>query len=101
VTLTGIKVSGDLSYADVYLTVLSKNSAAEASTDLAILNKASGFLRSQLMQVIRIRAMPKLRFHYDESVGHGQQMEKLIAQAIDADQQHASRRSSDDHYTDP
>lgn len=69
VTISGVKVSPDLGYADVYVTVMGRelsddqNEVAHRET-LDILNKASGFLRQELSRRIKTRITPRLRFHY-------------------------------------
>lgn len=76
-TVTGVKVSSDLSYAKIYFTVLTENKK-EA---MAILNHASGYLRTVLAQSSTLRTMPKLQFVYDESIEYGRHMNRLIEDA--------------------
>lgn len=85
VSVTDVEVSRDLSYAKVFVTVMGKDSEQEAAESLAALNKAAGFLRSQVARVNRARTTPQLRFHFDSSIGRGQQMSRLIDEAVDAD----------------
>jgi ribosome-binding factor A len=46
------------------------------------LEKAAGFLRSQLGKRMMIRTVPQLHFVYDESIDRGMHMDKLINQAL-------------------
>lgn len=85
VSITGVDVSRDLGYARVYLTVLGSDSAEEAQDSIAALNKAAGFLRSQLSRDSSMRSVPQLRFYFDTSVGRGRDMEDLLRRAADAD----------------
>ena len=86
VTVSGVKVSKDLGYADVYVTILGKEDKPEVIQDnLAILKQAAGFLRGRIGQSIKLRVVPQLRFHYDESVRRGQQLSSLIEQAVAED----------------
>lgn len=85
VSVTDVEVSRDLGHAKVYVTVMGKNNAEEASESLAVLNKASGFLRSKVAKVITARTTPQLRFIYDSSVDRGQRLSKLIQDAVEAD----------------
>ena len=78
VTITDVDVSGDLRYADVYITVLGKKSEREAT--LEGLQRSGGYLRNELAKRIRIKYMPELRFHFDETVETGNRIEKLIRQ---------------------
>jgi ribosome-binding factor A len=75
VTLTSVDVSPDLSHAKVYFTLLRKEKLADT---LEGLNRAAGFLRSQLGRRIKLYATPELRFVYDESVERGDRLSQLI-----------------------
>lgn len=87
VTISGVKVSPDLGYAEVYVTVMGRELAddqtatAHAET-LSVLNKASGFLRVELGRRIKTRVTPRLRFHYDTVTAHGNYMTQLITKAV-------------------
>jgi len=85
VNITGVNVSRDLGYAKVYYTVLGCESREDASESTEVLNKAAGFLRSQMSRDSNMRRLPQLRFYFDSSVGQGRHMEDLIRRAADAD----------------
>ena len=97
VTISGVKVSPDLGYADVYVTMMGRelsddqNEVAHRET-LDILNKASGFLRQELSRRIKTRITPRLRFHYDKTNAYGNYMFGLIEKAV----QDLPKRESDD-----
>jgi len=80
VTVSGVKVSKDLSYANVYVTWMHANSAADCEPQLEALKKASGFLRTRLSKQLNTRATPHLRFHFDPSYITGQKMDTLFAE---------------------
>ena len=80
VTLTGIELSRDKSHAKVFFTVL--GGAPEVEHVLEGLQRASGFLRSQLAHRLSTRSVPELHFHYDESVERGMRLSKLIDEAV-------------------
>ncbi|MDO4222853.1 MAG: ribosome-binding factor A [Acinetobacter sp.] len=87
VTISAVKVSADLGYADVYITVmgqeLNDDQSEEAHKEtLDVLNKASGFLRQELGRRIKTRVTPRLRFHYDKTNAYGNYMFGLIAEAV-------------------
>ncbi|MBE0505227.1 MAG: 30S ribosome-binding factor RbfA [Marinospirillum sp.] len=86
ITVSGVKVSKDLGYADVYVTVLGKEDKPEViKENMAILKQAAGFLRGRIGQSIKLRVVPQLRFHFDESVQRGQQLSSLIERAVAED----------------
>lgn len=97
-TVAAVKVSRDLSFADVYVSFLDKDSESEAAEALQVLDKASGFLRSGLAKNIALRVMPKLRFHYDATLSEAPRLSALIDRAVRQDQQRST--PGDDLGTD-
>ena len=87
VSITGVNVSRDLGHAKVYYTELGSDSSEDATESTEVLNKASGFLRSQLSRDSSMRSVPQLRFYFDSSVGQGRHLEDLIRRAADADRE--------------
>jgi ribosome-binding factor A len=85
VSVTGVDVSRDLRHARVYYTMLGSNSTEDASESTEVLNKAAGFLRTQLAKDSSMRSVPQLRFYFDSSVGRGRDLEDLIQRAASAD----------------
>ena len=75
VTITAVDISSDLSYAKVYFTNLIDDDREKV---LNALNRASGFIRNKLMDMVEIRKMPELTFIYDESIEYGNKIEKII-----------------------
>ena len=75
VTVTAAKVTNDLSFAKIYVTVFDEE---KKKSTLDALNNASGFLRSKLCERIDIRHMPELEFVYDESIAYGKKIENII-----------------------
>lgn len=87
VSITGVDVSRDLGHARVYYTLMGADSPDDASESTEALNKAAGFLRSQLSRDSNMRMVPQLRFYFDSSVGRGRNLEDLIRRAADADRE--------------
>jgi ribosome-binding factor A len=85
VSVTGVDVSRDMGHAKVHYTVLSSSEVDNIEEVTAVLNKAAGFLRSQLSRDSSMRSVPQLRFYFDSSVGRGRYLEDLISKATDAD----------------
>ncbi|MBN1936155.1 MAG: 30S ribosome-binding factor RbfA [Anaerolineae bacterium] len=79
VTITGVKVSIDYRYADIYVYRLggdpsSLNEAMEG------IESASGFIRHELAGLLTIRQAPELRFHLDQSITYGERIDSLLDQ---------------------
>ena len=85
VTVSGATVSRDLGYADIYVTLLGEQDPERIKENLQVLERAAGFLRSQIAQRIKLRHVPELRFHFDESVVRGQHLSSLIDEAVSSD----------------
>lgn len=87
ITISNVKVSSDLGYAEVYFTVMGRELGDEqteaANRDtVEVLNGAAGFLRAELGRQIKTRFTPRLRFHFDTVTAHGNYMTQLITQAV-------------------
>jgi ribosome-binding factor A len=81
-TIESVKVAKDLSHANVYISTLDHEKAPQ--TVLA-LNRASGFLRTQLSQKVKLRVVPALFFRYDETMEKADRLTRLINQALEKD----------------
>ena len=63
VTVTDVRVTGDLQHADVYYTVLGDDEAREGSAKA--LESAKGLIRSEVGKQTGVRLTPTLEFHLD------------------------------------
>ena len=89
VTITAVDVSRDLSHAKVFITVMGKDDDAEQiKLNLEILGEAAGYLRMLLGKSMKLRSVPQLHFHYDESITRGTHLSALIERAISEDSKH-------------
>ena len=88
VTLTAVEVSRDLAHAKVFLTLMGEATEEDISQNLSALKDAAGFLRVQLGRSMKLRSVPQLHFHYDESVRRGVPLSSLIERAVEEDRQH-------------
>ncbi|MDU4697191.1 MULTISPECIES: 30S ribosome-binding factor RbfA [Paenibacillus] len=78
VTVTGVEVTSDLSQAKVYLSVFGDEEKKNES--LKGLEKATGFLRTEIGKRVRLRHTPELIFKIDESIAYGSRIEKLLGE---------------------
>ena len=76
ITITGCKVSNDLSYAKVYFTALSDLDKKTLEREV---NEASSFIRTEVAERLDLRHTPELEFVYDDSIEYGAKIEKIIA----------------------
>lgn len=86
-TLTDVEVSKDISHARVYFSQLDDTPEQVKETE-AVLNRAAGYLRRELGQVMRMRHVPELKFVHDRSIAEGMRMDALIDAARRRDREH-------------
>lgn len=84
VSVTGVEVSRDMSYAKVYVSILGQGENADnaAKESLEVLKRAAGFLRRELGREMIIRSVPQLKFIHDTSLEEGAHMSALIDKAL-------------------
>ena len=76
VSVTDVEVTNDLSYAKIFVSKYgSAESREEARKDL---EKAAGFIRSELSKRLKLRYMPELIFVLDDSLEYGAKIEKIL-----------------------
>src|SRR3982750_214186 len=66
VSITRVKVSNDLTIADVYVTVM--GTPGQQSAALNALKHSAGMMRTKLTKSLTLRAAPYLKFHFDEAL---------------------------------
>ena len=76
VTISEVKITNDLSYAKVYVSFLGKQERNDAG--LKTLERAKGFLRSELAHRMNLRKMPELQFVQDKSLENARRIEEII-----------------------
>lgn len=75
VSVSDVEVTRDLAHAKVFVTALDPVRAGEA---LAALKELARELRFELGRRVRMRSVPELHFHYDDSVDRGERIEQLL-----------------------
>jgi ribosome-binding factor A len=76
VTVTRAKVTGDLSLARVYWTII--GDAAERKKTAKALERATPYLRRLLSERLTLRRSPELKFIFDESVAAQDRIEQIL-----------------------
>lgn len=76
-TVTDVQVSRDLGHAWVYISVFEDNEE-DRNAVLAALEKAAGFVRSQIGKRIRLRHIPEIHFVFDRSILYGAHINKVL-----------------------
>ena len=65
-SITRVKVSVDLSIADVYVTIM--GTPGQQSAGLNALKHSAGLMRTKLTKALTLRQAPFLKFHIDEGL---------------------------------
>ncbi|MFA9558039.1 30S ribosome-binding factor RbfA [Evansella sp. AB-rgal1] len=76
ITVTAVEVTGDLQQATAFITVYGEED--QRSKTLEGLDKAKGFIRSEIGKRIQLRKTPELAFKFDESIERGNRIEELL-----------------------
>ena len=77
ISVTRVKVSPDLKYAKVYVSILNPKSVEETMKGL---KESAGFIRSQVAKTVNLRITPELVFEYDDSIEHGEKIDNILKQ---------------------
>jgi len=83
VTVTGVEVTPDIRYAKIYVSILGNDETKVQS--LNSLEKAAGFVRSELGKRMRLRYTPEVSFKFDSSIEHGAKIMRLLKEVKEAD----------------
>jgi ribosome-binding factor A len=92
VTITDVRVTGDLQHASVFFTVL--GSAEEREASAAALRSATGMLRSEVGKHLNTRLTPSLEFIPDAIPENADHIADLLREARERDQAVAGLASS-------
>ena len=75
ISVTRVKITPDLKYAKVYVSLL--NSKSNEKTMQALKDSAR-FIRSQVARTVNLRITPELIFEYDDSIEHGEKIDNIL-----------------------
>lgn len=79
ISVTKVKVTNDLKYAKVYVSILNSKNIKET---LAGLKKSAGFIRSELARRINLRNTPEIIFELDDSMEYGERIDTILKQIL-------------------
>ena len=82
VSVTAVKVTKDLRYAKVFVSIFGKDEEEKNNTFTALKN-ASGYIRKEIGQRINLRYNPQIIFELDDSINYGMHIEELIQRVKD------------------
>lgn len=76
VTITTVKMSKDLKHAKVYFSIIGSREEMEES--LKGLMSASGYIRRRLAKTLDLKAIPSIRFIFDDSIEYSSHISDVI-----------------------
>jgi len=76
VAITEVSTSSDLRRAKVFISYIGDKE--EKAEILPVLVGASGFFRNELAKRLKLRRIPELSFHWDDSIERGARLLELI-----------------------
>ena len=76
VTVTGVRMTADLRHARVFFRTFAHASEHEATQKA--LERASPFLRGEIGRALGMRAVPELRFEYDDTLETARRLDELL-----------------------
>lgn len=79
ISVTKVKVTTDLKYAKVYVSILN---AKDTKQTLAGLKKSAGFVRSEVAKRINLRTTPEILFELDDSMEYGAKIDSILKEVI-------------------
>lgn len=82
ISVTKVKVTPDLKYAKVDVSILNSKNVKET---LDGLKKSSGFIRSELAKRINLRNTPELTFELDDSLEYGAKIDGILKEIMKED----------------
>ena len=89
-SIVKVDVSGDLSYATVYVSAIEGKEETESS--VKALKGAAGYLRRELGARMSLRKVPELRFVADHSIEHSANISRII-ESFGGEDQHEENKS--------
>lgn len=75
VSVSDVEVTRDMAHAKVFVTALQEERSAEAVKGLKAIAPE---IRYRLARAVKLRHVPELHFHYDDSVDRGERIDNLL-----------------------
>lgn len=90
VSVSDVEVSRDMAHAKVFVTALQPGRVREA---MAGLKEHAGEVRFALARAVKLRHVPELHFHYDDSVDRGERIDTLLRDDVARESGSENRKS--------
>ncbi len=84
-SVLSVKVGNDLKNAKINISFMDANADSKAA--IKALNRAAGFIRHRLGEIMTTRTVPELTFVYNQSIEHSIRINELLQKVKDEDSQ--------------
>ena len=84
ISVTRVKVTPDLKYAKVYVSLLNSKSVEKTMQGL---KESAGFMRTQVAKTVNLRITPELVFEYDDYIENGEKINNILKQISQKDKE--------------
>lgn len=91
-SITRVKVSDDLSIADVYMTIM--GTPGQQTAAMNALKHSAGLMRTKLTKSLTLRVAPYLKFHIDEDLKKELAMMELLDKVAKENAEIDARRAA-------
>ena len=98
VSVMDVKMSTDLRYADVYVSLY--GTEKEKKSSLIGLKSSAGWIRRQLGKILRLRYVPEVRFFADETLDRVFHLEEVFKSLHTAESEKTEGEKENDQHTD-
>ena len=98
-SITRVKVSEDLSAADVFVTVM--GTAGQQSAAMHALQSSAGLMRTRLTKALTLRVAPFLKFHVDEDLKKELELQALLQKVADENAEMDRKRAEAEGKAEP
>jgi len=92
-SITRVKVSPDLSNADVYVTIM--GTPGQQTAALNALRHSAGLMRTKLTAAMTLRVAPYLKFHIDENLKKELEVQELLRKVAEENAELDRRRAAE------
>lgn len=79
ISVTKVKVTSDLKFAKVYVSILNSKNIKDT---LAGLKKSAGFVRSEVAKRVNLRTTPEIIFELDDSMEYGARIDSILKEVM-------------------
>ncbi|MEO8743065.1 MAG: 30S ribosome-binding factor RbfA [Lysobacteraceae bacterium] len=98
VSVSDVEITRDMEHAKVFVTALQPERSKEAVKGL---KEHAREIRYRLAHAVKLRHVPELHFHYDDSVDRGERIEQLLRSTGSAETSSDGELAADDNQSEP